>query len=131
MFIPLFLSSCLFTLAVCCIYYFEIHVYVSAFFNCRSATVDSSLFARYFGDCPVITVEGRTHPVSTHFLEDVYEKMEYCLALDSPASGAYFAHHGEKVCICSFHIYQPLEPFDYCCSVSITISCMYPHYIII
>ncbi|KAM0873348.1 hypothetical protein ACQ4PT_038144 [Festuca glaucescens] len=61
-----------------------------------SATVDSSLFARYFGDCPVITVEGRTHPVSTHFLEDVYEKMEYCLALDSPASGAYFAHHGEK-----------------------------------
>ncbi|CAM0904619.1 unnamed protein product [Alopecurus aequalis] len=61
-----------------------------------SATVDSSLFARYFGDCPVITVEGRTHPVSTHFLEDVYEKMEYCLALDSPASGAYFAQHGEK-----------------------------------
>ncbi|VAH32454.1 unnamed protein product [Triticum turgidum subsp. durum] len=61
-----------------------------------SATVDSSLFARYFGDCPVISVEGRTHPVSTHFLEDVYEKMEYCLALDSPASGAYFAQHGEK-----------------------------------
>ncbi|XP_034601824.1 DExH-box ATP-dependent RNA helicase DExH7, chloroplastic isoform X2 [Setaria viridis] len=61
-----------------------------------SATVDSSLFARYFGECPVINVEGRTHPVSTHFLEDVYEKMEYCLALDSPASGAYFAHHGEK-----------------------------------
>ncbi|WVZ85675.1 hypothetical protein U9M48_032570 [Paspalum notatum var. saurae] len=61
-----------------------------------SATVDSSLFARYFGECPVITVEGRTHPVSTHFLEDVYEEMEYCLALDSPVSGAYFAHHGEK-----------------------------------
>lgn len=61
-----------------------------------SATVDSSLFARYFGDCPVINVEGRTHPVSTHFLEDVYEKMEYCLALDSPASGAYFSQHGEK-----------------------------------
>ncbi|XP_039818314.1 DExH-box ATP-dependent RNA helicase DExH7, chloroplastic-like isoform X2 [Panicum virgatum] len=61
-----------------------------------SATVDSSLFARYFGECPVISVEGRTHPVSTHFLEDVYEKMEYCLELDSPASGAYFAQHGEK-----------------------------------
>ncbi|CAD6260852.1 unnamed protein product [Miscanthus lutarioriparius] len=61
-----------------------------------SATVDSSLFARYFGECPVISVEGRTHPVSTHFLEDVYEKMEYCLALDSPASGAYFAQHREK-----------------------------------
>uniref|UniRef100_A0A0D9W527 Probable ATP-dependent RNA helicase spindle-E n=1 Tax=Leersia perrieri TaxID=77586 RepID=A0A0D9W527_9ORYZ len=61
-----------------------------------SATVDSSLFARYFGVCPVINVEGRTHPVSTHFLEDVYEKMEYCLALDSPASGAYYQQHGEK-----------------------------------
>ncbi|KAL6885885.1 hypothetical protein ACP4OV_010146 [Aristida adscensionis] len=61
-----------------------------------SATVDSSLFAHYFGQCPVISVEGRTHPVSTHFLEDVYEKMEYCLPLDSPASGAYFSQHGEK-----------------------------------
>ncbi|KAL6650601.1 hypothetical protein ACP70R_009526 [Stipagrostis hirtigluma subsp. patula] len=61
-----------------------------------SATVDASLFARYFGECPVISVEGRTHPVSTHFLEDVYEKIEYCLPLDSPASGAYFAQHGEK-----------------------------------
>ncbi|GJN02913.1 hypothetical protein PR202_ga20305 [Eleusine coracana subsp. coracana] len=61
-----------------------------------SATVDSSLFARYFGGCPVISVEGRTHPVSTHFLEDVYEQLDYCLALDSPASGAYFAQHGEK-----------------------------------
>lgn len=71
-------------------------------FNFRSATVDSSLFARYFGDCPVINVEGRTHPVSTHFLEDVYEKMEYCLALDSPASGAYFSQHGEKVTLAQF-----------------------------
>jgi ATP-dependent RNA helicase DHX29 len=68
----------------------------------RSATVDSSLFARYFGECPVITVEGRTHPVSTHFLEDAYEQLEYCLALDSPASGAYFAQHGEKVSCTKF-----------------------------
>jgi len=72
------------------------------FFIIRSATVDSSLFARYFGECPVISVEGRTHPVSTHFLEDVYEKMEYCLELDSPASGAYFAQHGEKVSFSEF-----------------------------
>jgi ATP-dependent RNA helicase DHX29 len=28
------------------------------------------------------------HTVRTHFLEDVYEKIEYFLALDSPASGA-------------------------------------------
>nr|XP_019708452.1 DExH-box ATP-dependent RNA helicase DExH7, chloroplastic isoform X2 [Elaeis guineensis] len=54
-----------------------------------SATVDSSLFSRYFGDCPVITAEGRTHPVSTYFLEDVYEKLEYHLPSDSPASGTF------------------------------------------
>jgi hypothetical protein len=28
------------------------------------------------------------HTVWAHFLEDVYEKIEYFLALDSPASGA-------------------------------------------
>lgn len=69
----------------------------------------------------MISVEGRTHPVSTHFLEDVYEKMEYCLALDSPASGAYFAQHGEKVSYSQFlhlivlHILDLLEPCDYYC----------------
>ncbi|KAI7990899.1 hypothetical protein LOK49_LG12G02841 [Camellia lanceoleosa] len=48
-----------------------------------SATVDSDLFSRYFGRCPVITAQGRTHPVSTHFLEDIYESINYLLALDS------------------------------------------------
>ncbi|KAH9625552.1 hypothetical protein KSS87_023449, partial [Heliosperma pusillum] len=50
-----------------------------------SATVDSSLFSKYFGDCPVITAEGRTHPVSTYYLEDVYENIQYRLPTDSPA----------------------------------------------
>ncbi|KAF1887143.1 hypothetical protein Lal_00040740 [Lupinus albus] len=51
-----------------------------------SATVDSSLFSRYFGHCPVVTAEGRTHPVTTHFLEDIYDQINYRLASDSPAS---------------------------------------------
>ncbi|XP_010256331.1 PREDICTED: DExH-box ATP-dependent RNA helicase DExH7, chloroplastic isoform X1 [Nelumbo nucifera] len=51
-----------------------------------SATVDSSLFSRYFGNCPVVTAQGRTHPVSTLFLEDIYENLNYALASDSPAS---------------------------------------------
>ncbi|KAH9305425.1 hypothetical protein KI387_009829 [Taxus chinensis] len=51
-----------------------------------SATVDASLFSHYFGDCPVITAKGRTHPVTTFFLEDVYNKIEYHLASDSLAS---------------------------------------------
>ncbi|KAJ8421852.1 hypothetical protein Cgig2_014902 [Carnegiea gigantea] len=50
-----------------------------------SATVDSSLFSSYFGECPVITAEGRTHPVSTYFLEDVYDNIDYHLPSDSPA----------------------------------------------
>ncbi|RDY13770.1 DExH-box ATP-dependent RNA helicase DExH7, chloroplastic, partial [Mucuna pruriens] len=51
-----------------------------------SATVDSSLFSRYFSNCPVVTAEGRTHPVTTYFLEDIYDQIEYRLASDSPAS---------------------------------------------
>uniref|UniRef100_A0A2P2MK53 RNA helicase n=1 Tax=Rhizophora mucronata TaxID=61149 RepID=A0A2P2MK53_RHIMU len=50
-----------------------------------SATVDSSLFSRYFGNCPVLVATGRTHPVTTHFLEDIYESINYHLASDSPA----------------------------------------------
>ncbi|KAL2339337.1 hypothetical protein Fmac_013783 [Flemingia macrophylla] len=51
-----------------------------------SATVDSSLFSRYFRNCPVVTAEGRTHPVTTYFLEDIYDQIEYRLASDAPAS---------------------------------------------
>ncbi|KAH7671164.1 RNA helicase protein [Dioscorea alata] len=52
-----------------------------------SATVDATMFSRYFGNCPVICAEGRTFPVSTYFLEDVYETLNYSLPSDSPASG--------------------------------------------
>ncbi|KAK9095923.1 hypothetical protein Sjap_021420 [Stephania japonica] len=61
-----------------------------------SATVDSGLFSRYFGNCPVITAEGRTHPVSTYFLEDIYEHLSYSLASDSPASIRNMAPTREK-----------------------------------
>ncbi|KAK4804565.1 hypothetical protein SAY86_004382 [Trapa natans] len=54
-----------------------------------SATVDSTLFSRYFGNCPVITAEGRMHPVKVHFLEDIYETLNYRLASDSPAAIKY------------------------------------------
>ncbi|MED6199651.1 hypothetical protein PIB30_077897, partial [Stylosanthes scabra] len=51
-----------------------------------SATVDSSLFSKYFGHCPVVTAEGRTHPVTSYFLEDIYDQIDYRLPSDSPAS---------------------------------------------
>ncbi|WZZ86810.1 hypothetical protein YC2023_115389 [Brassica napus] len=51
-----------------------------------SATVDANLFSNYFAHCPVITAQGRTHPVTTHFLEEIYESTRYLLAPDSPAA---------------------------------------------
>ncbi|CAE5962521.1 unnamed protein product [Arabidopsis arenosa] len=51
-----------------------------------SATVDAHQFSRYFGQCPIITAQGRTHPVTTYFLEDIYERTKYLLASDSPAA---------------------------------------------
>ncbi|XP_065871411.1 DExH-box ATP-dependent RNA helicase DExH7, chloroplastic [Euphorbia lathyris] len=51
-----------------------------------SATVDSNLYSHYFGHCPVLTAKGRTHPVTNYFLEDIYESINYRLALDSPAA---------------------------------------------
>ena len=38
-----------------------------------SATLDSALFAKYFGDCPVLAAGGRTFPVEHCFLEDAYQ----------------------------------------------------------
>ncbi|KAI4298953.1 hypothetical protein L6164_032458 [Bauhinia variegata] len=61
-----------------------------------SATVDSSLFSRYFGNCPVVTAEGRTHPVTTYFLEDIYDQISYRLASDSPAYLTYETFPREK-----------------------------------
>ncbi|XP_059648206.1 DExH-box ATP-dependent RNA helicase DExH7, chloroplastic isoform X1 [Cornus florida] len=61
-----------------------------------SATVDSDLFSRYFGHCPVITAQGRTHPVSTYFLEDIYESTNYRLASDSLATIRYGTSKKEK-----------------------------------
>lgn len=51
-----------------------------------SATVDASIFSRYFGNCPVVMVKGRTFPVDTMYLEDIYEVLDYRLSSDSPAA---------------------------------------------
>ncbi|GBG62911.1 hypothetical protein CBR_g34283 [Chara braunii] len=51
-----------------------------------SATVDPSLFSQYFGGCPIISASGRTFGVETHFLEDVYETLEYRLTSSSDAA---------------------------------------------
>ncbi|XP_078435192.1 RNA helicase family protein isoform X2 [Wolffia australiana] len=62
-----------------------------------SATVDSTLFSRYLGNCPVITAKGRTYPVVSSFLEDIYEKLKYCLPSDSSSAGRRYTSARTKV----------------------------------
>ncbi|XP_075242824.1 ATP-dependent RNA helicase A protein-like isoform X2 [Convolutriloba macropyga] len=42
-----------------------------------SATIDTTLFSHYFGDCPVIEVHGRTFPVQEYYLEDCVEMLQF------------------------------------------------------
>lgn len=51
-----------------------------------SATMDSMLFSRYFGDAPVISIAGRTHPVTNYHLEDIIRYTNYSIDDGSPYS---------------------------------------------
>ncbi|KAI5000414.1 hypothetical protein ZWY2020_005003 [Hordeum vulgare] len=42
-----------------------------------SATLNAELFSSYFGGAPTIHIPGFTHPVRTHFLEDILERTGY------------------------------------------------------
>ena len=42
-----------------------------------SATVDTSLFAEYFGNAQVVEVYGRVHPVQDYFLEDIIQMLDF------------------------------------------------------
>lgn len=42
-----------------------------------SATLNSQMFSDYFGGCPVVHIEGFTHPVTEYFLEDALEATGY------------------------------------------------------
>ncbi|XP_069362923.1 dosage compensation regulator mle isoform X3 [Maniola hyperantus] len=53
------------------------HTYPDLRIILMSATVDTTLFKSYFGDCPVIEVPGRTYPVKQYFLEDCIELTQF------------------------------------------------------
>eukprot|EP01018_Ginkgo_biloba_P032353 Gb_17113 [translate_table: standard] len=40
-----------------------------------SATLDATIFIRYFGGCPLVNIRGMIHPVTVHFLEDLSQLM--------------------------------------------------------
>lgn len=44
-----------------------------------SATLNAELFAAYFGNCPVLTIPGRAHPVRALMLEDAFEHTGFAL----------------------------------------------------
>jgi ATP-dependent RNA helicase DHX29 len=48
-----------------------------------SATLDSKLFCSYFGGAPLVSVPGRTHPVTNYYLEDLIEETGHIIEEDS------------------------------------------------
>lgn len=42
-----------------------------------SATLNAEAFSSYFGGCPVVSIPGRTHPVTEYRLEDVLQLTGY------------------------------------------------------
>jgi ATP-dependent RNA helicase DHX29 len=48
-----------------------------------SATLDAEKVAGYMGGCPIISVPGRTFPVTPFFLEDAIELTGYRLDANS------------------------------------------------
>ncbi|XP_049880517.1 dosage compensation regulator isoform X2 [Pectinophora gossypiella] len=59
------------------------HTYPDVRIILMSATVDTTLFTTYFGNCPVIEVPGRTYPVTQYFLEDAIELTKFVPPLES------------------------------------------------
>lgn len=54
-----------------------VHTYPDLRVILMSATIDTSLFSQYFGNCPVIEIPGRAHPVTQLFLEDCIEMTKF------------------------------------------------------
>lgn len=48
-----------------------------------SATIDTTLFSKYFNDCPVIEIPGRAFPVQQYFLEDCIELTKFIPPTDT------------------------------------------------
>ncbi|XP_017074877.1 dosage compensation regulator isoform X2 [Drosophila eugracilis] len=48
-----------------------------------SATIDTTLFSKYFGGCPVLEVPGRAFSVQQYFLEDVLQMTDFVPSIES------------------------------------------------
>ncbi|XP_063696057.1 dosage compensation regulator isoform X2 [Culicoides brevitarsis] len=54
-----------------------VHTYPDLRIILMSATIDTTLFSEYFGNCPVVEVPGRAYPVTQYFLEDCIEMTKF------------------------------------------------------
>lgn len=54
-----------------------VHTYPDLRIILMSATIDTTLFSEYFGNCPVVEVPGRAYPVTQYFLEDCIELTKF------------------------------------------------------
>lgn len=60
-----------------------VHTYPDLRVILMSATIDTTLFSKYFNDCPVLEIQGRTHPVKQLFLEDCIELTKFMPSAES------------------------------------------------
>ncbi|CAH1119551.1 unnamed protein product [Phaedon cochleariae] len=60
-----------------------IHTYPDLRVILMSATIDTTLFSKYFNNCPVIEIPGRAFPVKQYFLEDAVELTNFVPPMDT------------------------------------------------
>ncbi|XP_028151062.2 dosage compensation regulator [Diabrotica virgifera virgifera] len=60
-----------------------IHTYPDLRVILMSATIDTTLFSKYFNNCPVIEIPGRAFPVKQYFLEDAIELTKFVPPTDT------------------------------------------------
>ena len=78
-----------------------------------SATVDADKFAHYFGDCPTLFAPGRTFPVEEHYLEEIYEILQYNLSPDNPACLRGSSKHSKQHQTMVYYLcFIPIELVD-------------------
>ncbi|XP_066147044.1 dosage compensation regulator mle isoform X1 [Euwallacea fornicatus] len=59
-----------------------IHTYPDLRVILMSATIDTTLFSKYFNNCPVLEIEGKAFPVKQYFLEDCVELTGFVPSMD-------------------------------------------------
>ncbi|XP_055621598.1 dosage compensation regulator isoform X2 [Toxorhynchites rutilus septentrionalis] len=60
-----------------------LHTYPDLRVILMSATIDTTLFSEYFGNCPCIEVQGRAFPVEQFYLEDCIEMLNFVPPVDT------------------------------------------------